>query len=208
MRMTPTKALIAAGLAAAFVAPATASAATTVPVTTTADSVASCTDPQVSPLLAEFGDPRSYFVAPGGDFEDGAAGWQLSGGALLGYGSDGLDIVGGTRSLRLPAGASAVSPSFCVDERFPSFRLTTAQLGLNKANLKVEVIHPGETDNVDKAGKVATAPISAWGLTPDMAIDTQASGWHRIALRFTVDKADFLSDLRVDDVVVDPRLSR
>ena len=38
-------------------------------------------DPHVGPLLADHKDDDLYFVAPGGDFEDGAVGWQLEGGA-------------------------------------------------------------------------------------------------------------------------------
>jgi hypothetical protein len=209
MRMNIYRALAAAGLAVALIAPATASAGElTLPVTTTAESIESCVDPTVSPLLAGLGDTRSYFVAPGGDFEDGAAGWQLAGGATIAPGSNGLGIVGGSSSLKLGAGSSAISPAFCVDERFPSFRMAAAQLGAAKANVKVQVVYPGQKDNVDDVGKVESKTVTDWGLTPDMAIDTKVPGWHRIALRLSVDKVAAASDVRVDDVVIDPRLSR
>lgn len=201
-----TKTVAAACLAAALVVPATASAADAVPVDTTAESILSCVDPTVSPLLADFGDLRSYFVAPGGDFEGGADGWQLSDGAAIVPGSSTLGIVGGASSLSLPAGAEAISPAFCVDERYPSFRMAYAQHGSAEAKVNVDVIDPDANGKGDSAGRFKTRSVTAWGLTPDMKLDTKQSGWHRIALRISVDKADTRSDLRIDDVVIDPRM--
>src|SRR5829696_6610590 len=55
----------------------------TVAVQSTAETRETCTDPHVAPLLRSFKDNGLYFLAPGGDFERGAAGWQLSGGAAV-----------------------------------------------------------------------------------------------------------------------------
>src|SRR5438094_562312 len=85
---------------------------------------------RIAPLLSGFKDDSLYFVAPGGDFENGAPGWQLEGGAQVESGSSVLAPLGaGGSSLRLPAGSAATSPAFCVDERYPKFRLTGGQLG-------------------------------------------------------------------------------
>ena len=205
MRSKLMKVMIAACVASAVAAPA-ASAGITLPVVTTTESVETCTDPAVDSLLSAFGDLRSYFAAPGGDFENGAAGWQLTGGAAIVPGSSSLGVLGGSSSLQLAAGSSAISPAFCVDERYPSFRMASAQLGDAKVKVKVEVVTPGVKDNVDQAGSLATKSATDWGLSSDMKIDTKKPGWHRVALRLSVDKAATWSDLRVDDVVVDPRM--
>src|SRR4051794_33855287 len=111
----------------------------TVQVASTNATEQTCTDPQVSPLLSDAGDDDLYFVAPGGSFENGAAGWELDGGASIGFGSNAFSPLGtGLRSLQLPAGSSATSPAFCVDDRYPSFRVNTAQVG-GDAKVKIKV---------------------------------------------------------------------
>ena len=66
--------------------------------TVTADSTAetreTCRDPELAPLLQDFNDDDLYFVAPGGDFESGEAGWQLAGGATIGIGSSAFSPFG------------------------------------------------------------------------------------------------------------------
>ena len=142
------------------VAPAMADESTATPdftgETVTAQSTTAtqqtCSDPDVAPLLSSFKDDSLYFVAPGGDFEDGAPGWQLDGGAQIGSGSSVLAPLGaGGSSLRLPAGSAATSPAFCVDERYPKFRLTVGQLGTAKGKVSVSVVYPGLQKNVRHA---------------------------------------------------------
>jgi hypothetical protein len=73
--------------------------------------------PLSQPFLA-FGDDDSYFLAPSGDFEAGAPGWTLDGGAAL------VDSPAGTgTALSLPPGATAVSPPVCVTRNHVSARL-------------------------------------------------------------------------------------
>jgi hypothetical protein len=182
----------------------------TVTVADTAATDATCQDPVVSPLLAELGDPRDYFVVPGADFEQGAAGWQLDRGATLTLGSSTLGVpslTGG--SLRLPAGASATSPAFCVDERFPTFRFFLGNFSARaRADVDVEVIYPGTADNVREAGTVVSKPLG-WALSQDIDLKPEygakVGGWRKVALRF-VGSDDTASQTRIDDVVVDPRM--
>ena len=175
----------------------------------TAASAQTCSDPDVSPLLSSFNDDDLYFTAPGGSFEGRMDGWQLEDGATVSDGSSLLGILGGERSLSLPVGASATSPEFCVDERYPKFRLSTAQLG-DKGNAKVSVsvIYPGLEKNVRHA-KDVDAQRGRWQLSGKIDLKPQYGmkkrGWRLVALRFAVPKGESSTDVRVDDVVVDPR---
>src|SRR5690349_7217728 len=120
----------------------------------TAASAESCADPDTTPLLSSFDDDDLYAPAPGGTFDDGAGGWQLAGGASVGAASGGLRVLGmSTGALDLPVGGSAMSPTFCVDERYPHFRFSYAQESPDEdSDVRVEVIYPGlEKDNVRKA---------------------------------------------------------
>jgi hypothetical protein len=172
-------------------------------------SAETCSDPEVAPLLSSFKDDDLYFTAPGGSFEGGTDGWQLEGGAAVSDGSNLLDVLGGDRSLSLPVGATATSPEFCVDERYPKFRLSTAQLGdKGNAKVRVSVIYPGLEKNVRHA-KDVDAQRGRWQLSAKIDLKPQYGmkkrGWRLVALRFEVPKGEASADVRVDDVVVDPR---
>jgi hypothetical protein len=183
----------------------------TVAVETTAATRETCTDPEVAPLLQDFKDHDSYFLAPGGDFEHGADGWQLDGGAAIGVGSSAFSPLGsGQSSLRLPAGSAATSPAFCVDERYPHFRISVGQLGEKKAKVRVSVVYPGLEKNVRREADVDADDKHPWKLSKRLGIKPnygrKQGGWRLVALRFEVAKAEDLADARVDDILVDPRM--
>jgi hypothetical protein len=203
----------------AMAAPATASASDdaaeftgeTVAVESTAETEVTCSDPEVAPLLQDFKDDDLYFVAPGGDFEGGADGWQLGGGAAIGVGSSAFSPLGsGDHSLQLPAGSVATSPAFCVDERYPHFRISVGQLGAKKAKVQVSVVYPGLEKNVRRESDVDADDKHPWKLSKKLNLKPdhgrKRGGWRLVALRFEVLKADQGADVRVDDVLVDPRM--
>jgi hypothetical protein len=183
----------------------------TVTAATTAETLETCSDPEVAPLLQDFKDDGLYFVAPGGDFEEGADGWQLEGGAEIGPGSSAFSPLGsGQGSLRLPAGSAATSPAFCVDERFPTFRVTVGQLGRRKARVRVSVVYPGLEKNVRKEADVDADEKDRWRLSNRLNLHPthglKRGGWRLVALRFEVVKEEVGADARIDDVLVDPRM--
>ena len=168
-------------------------------------------DPEVAPLLSEFNDDDLYFLAPGGDFEHGAAAGTLEGDARIAGGSSVFSPFGsGDHSLQLPVGSAATSPAFCVDERYPRFRMSVGQLGAKKAEVQVSVVYPGLRDNVRKTGDVTADEKHRWRLSNKLNLDPQRGlkrkAWRLVALRFEVLKSDAAGDARVDDVLVDPKM--
>jgi len=183
----------------------------TVAVESTAATQETCSDPAVAPLLQEFKDNDLYFLAPGGDFEQGADGWQFEGGAGIGDGSNAFSpFTSGQSSLQLPAGSTATSPAFCVDERYPHFRISVGQLGEKKVQVRVSVVYPGLEKNVRREADVGADDKHPWKLSKRLAIKPRQGlkqgGWRLVALRFEVIKADDVADARVDDILVDPRM--
>lgn len=178
----------------------------------TAASAESCTDPDAAPLLSSFGDDDLYAPAPGGDFDGTAAGWQLDGGAYVGAADGGLNVLGmSTGALALPVGASAVSPTFCVDERYPHLRLAFAQESLDEdADVRVEVIYPGlAKDNVHKVKDLKAKHGRGWQLSERVKLDPtrglKRGGWRLIAIRLSVENGKPGTRVRVDDVLIDPK---
>jgi hypothetical protein len=178
----------------------------------TAASAESCTDPDVSPLLAAFKDDAAYAPAPGGAFETGAAGWQLEGGASVGSAIGGLGVLGASAgALDLPVGAVATSPTFCVDERYTHFRFSYAQDSQEAdADVRVEVLYPGLTEkNVLKVEDLKAQRRRGWQLTKRINLHAnhglKRGGWRLVAIRIHVRDGKPGARVRVDDVV-DPRL--
>jgi hypothetical protein len=179
----------------------------------TAASAESCTDPDVSPLLAAFKDDAAYAPAPGGAFETGAAGWQLEGGASVGSAIGGLGVLGASAgALDLPVGAAATSPTFCVDERYTHFRFAYAQESVEAdADVRVEVLYPGlSRKNVLRVEDLKAERRRGWQLTKKIELHAshglKRGGWRLVAIRIHVRDGKPGARVRIDDVLVDPRL--
>lgn len=177
----------------------------------TAATDQTCSDPQLATPLTAFKDERSYFLAPGGNFEDASApGWTLEGGASIAAGNEPFGVHGGGGSaLSLPAGSSATSPVFCIDLNYPSFRFFAQQeQAAADAGLQVDVIYPEKPGkNVRKAAKYG--PLKEWKLSKDVHLEPKttgkAAGWRKVALRFSVPVTKKGASWKVDSILIDPR---
>jgi hypothetical protein len=110
-----------------------------------------------------------------------------------------------TTSLRLPAGARATSPTFCVDLNYPTFRFFSTQ---GKAPLSVDVIYPALGTKKPKATTIKGG-ATGWTLAKDVdlrpTVVTKDAGWRLVQLRYVADQA-LKGDWLVDDVLIDPRM--
>jgi hypothetical protein len=148
--------------------------------------------------FAPWGDSSTYFPAPGGSFEGGAAGWTLADGAKLVSG--GAPFIAGSTgtSLALPAGASATAPAVCVDLGSPTLRffakgsssLVLVQVMIGRIPLPIGVLTPGGSWQPSPAYAYLTNVVSA--LTP--------TGTTSVTFRFTT----LSGSAQIDDVLVDP----
>ncbi len=156
----------------------------------------SCPVAPVSQPFAPWGDPSSYELAPGGDFE--APGWTLDGAARPVAGSEPFAATGslGRQSLSLSGGADATSPSFCMDASKPTLRLFTSGGGI----LSVAIVTGGVTIPV---GIV----VASSGWEPSPILLTGGSllgplGGGDVSARIRVSAVS--GQPQVDDVFVDP----
>jgi hypothetical protein len=191
---------MAVGLAAAaLLAPAAAAEAATTP----------CAGESLDQVFADWGDTSWYFLAPDGGFEDGARGWTLTGAASVVDGEEplGVGAPGGARSLSLPAGASAISPAFCIQPDSRTVRWV--QQGTRGSLLAVNVVHvdpdassPGRMLGAVRAG-------GSWEPSPTVRIPLAGTGIAGngsvlVALEFRTLRGAW----RLDDLVVDPKMRR
>ncbi|MDX6677742.1 MAG: hypothetical protein QOE31_1794 [Solirubrobacteraceae bacterium] len=153
---------VAAAIAAlaASAAPAMASATT-------------CPAAPTSNPFANWGDNADYQLAPGGDVEDAAASWSLTGGAGSSEGNETYMVTsaGDHRSMRLPGTASATTARMCVGVEHPTFRFFAKRQGGSAAGtLRVDVVYS------DASGREVSLPVGEvsdsddW--TPTQALPT------------------------------------
>ena len=93
-------------------------------------SAPSCVDPATSHPFLPWLDIASYVPAPDGGFEAGAKGWDLNGATTV-AGNETFKVGGSAddTALRVPAGGSATSPTFCVGLEHPTARLFAKRVG-------------------------------------------------------------------------------
>lgn len=192
-------------LAAAMVATvalAVPTAANAGPLTANAPA---CSSQTLSQPFLPWADLMSYTLNPGGSFENGTAGWTLSG-ASVASGNEQFYVTspGDKKSLWLPSGSSATSAPVCVGIEHPTIRFF-AKADSSLAQLSVDVLFE------DAAGNVLSAPIgvvtgnTAWAPTltyPIVAnlLPLLPDNHTAVAFRFGVSGGSF----RIDDLYVDP----
>lgn len=149
----------------------------------------------------QFGDKHAYYPFSNNGFESGANGWSLSGGAYVGSGNEPWYTNGwGSRSLTLPPGASATSPSFCINLLDPSVRMFTR--GSRGGNLQIQVVFRGLTGNItgifnfaDQDGSGAWSPSDRVSSSLALPLLTSSA-----QIRVTAASGTW----QVDDAFVDP----
>ena len=191
--------LLAAWLAIAPPAPAS-------PLVASAES---CDAQELSQPFTPWADPANYTLAPDGGFEAKAADWSLEGGASVVAGNEPY-YVGDERdkrSLSLPTGSSAMSPTMCVGIEHPTIRLFARNTGSPLSSLKVKVHY------VDGFGKTQSAPIGVvgangqWQPTQQMVIGVNLLPLlpgERTPVAFEFTPTGSGGEWQIDDVYVDP----
>jgi hypothetical protein len=196
----------AVATAAVFAAPASAGILTA--------SATDCGDETLTKPFALFGDQANYKRVAGGNFEAANADWTLSRGAKIVTGNEPWKVGGAKdgKSLVLPAGSSAISPTSCVGLAEPTMRFFVKKnraplLGISTLAVSVHV--------KTSLGLVVPVPIGVvlgngqWKPSPRMLIVANLlpllpGDRTPVAFQFT----PLLGDWQIDDVYVDPFRAR
>jgi hypothetical protein len=187
-----------------FAAAGAASAANSV-----ATYFAACSAQSLSTPFSQWGDTSSYFLLPGGSFEGTAdqVGWSLSGGASLTAGNEPFYVnsANDSQSLTVPAGGTATSPYFCVDNTMPDLRLFALQ-ATGGSDLQVTaLVQTSNGVRTVSLADLADGSMSSWAPTEPIAGNTASlpdGTTLSVALQFSAPGAS--GSWQIDDVYVDP----
>jgi hypothetical protein len=168
-----------------------------------AASAASCPEQAVTQPFASLGDDNSYFMAPGGDFEQKNNPWVITGKGKIEDKNDAYAEIWGKKALSLNEGSSSISPEVCVDVDRPHLRLALRN-DKGKGQLRI--------DAVSASGEVTTlATIDAennkkWRMSDFVPLTgplgIEGDTVQDVQLRLTADVGTW----RVDGVAIDPRV--
>jgi hypothetical protein len=162
-----------------------------------------------SKVFAPWGDYANYSLVPGGSFESGTPAWAMSGGAKVVAGNETFYVRSRTdsRSLYLPSGSSALSPTVCFGLGDWHSRFFVRNVGSSGGSLKVDIVVKSLVgglvailDGGSVSASGAWAPSSRVRLT--LTNLCSLLGVRAVAFRFrTVGSG---AAFQVDDVYLDP----
>jgi hypothetical protein len=168
---------------------------------------ASCSYPSNGRTFSQWGDLSTYVPAPGGTFEGGAAGWNLSKASVVdGNESFFLNRSSDSKALSIASGGSATSPSACVDRSYPTFRFMARNTGSRLAVLKVDAIYldaPGHL-KIKTVGFTTAGPGWQPSFVQVLVLGqlTQVGTESYVQFRFT--PVGVNASFQIDDVYIDP----
>jgi hypothetical protein len=167
-----------------------------------------CTSRAEAPAFAGWGDTFSYFRVPNGGFESGATDWALTGGASVVTGNEPYRVGAATdtRSLRIPAGATAESRTICVSRGEDTIRLFVNNARVSGSILHVEAIVRSTSGQTAQTAFDVNGDAAPAGWAPTMRLGIPnllgGTGTEELTLRFTT--RGTAATWSVDDVYVDP----
>jgi hypothetical protein len=170
---------------------------------------AACSHAGAKQAFSQFGDTRSYVLAPDGGFEGGGVGWSLGRGAKVVDGNESyyLNESDDSKSLSLPADSSAVSPPICMQIDTPSFRLMARNGGDPSSRLRVEatyrllgLVQTRVVSTISASGSWAPTKSVSTVLTLSTVVGTLIPS----SIQVRITPLDNKGDWQVDDLYVDP----
>lgn len=163
-----------------------------------------CPGQTFSQTFEAFGDSNWYTLVEGSEFNGGAEGWELSGGAEVVNGVRPDGSIGGV--LKLPSGAEAVSPAVCVTLDYPKAR-TWVDAVDGGGGVAVELVYPEKAEGI-ATGRLSDKSENNWTLSRQFNVKPQMAGGQEGVreVRFVFANNTKSSDFHIWGLFVDPRM--
>jgi hypothetical protein len=165
-------------------------------------SAASCGAGGTAHPFKQFGDNANYKLLEGGSFESATSGWSLTNASVVGENESYNVEGGGSHSLEIGAGGSAVSPLFCLNVELPTFRFF--ERGNSTLSLALRWTTPSGFTREWPLGSVR--PDSDWSPSPIVRLSSVLPfGEALLSVKARlIFRAGGEGPVKIDDVYVDP----
>jgi len=125
-----------------------------------------------STVFSSLGDTANYTPLTGGTFEGDMSGWTLNS-ASVAPGNEPwqVDGAGDSRSLSIASGGTAVSPTFCVSSKTPTWRFFAHAADASPdtvLHVSAQVVTPGGHVIQVPLTNLSGSGYSSWAATPAM----------------------------------------
>lgn len=159
-------------------------------------------DPFSFKAFQPWGDGSNYMLMPGGSFEDGTPSWALSGGAKPVLGNESFYINSKTdkKSLYMPSGSSATSPTMCFAAG--DWHLRFVNKGSGQVRVTVHVSSLLGLLSVLDGGTVK--PGATWTPSPKVGLLLSNVGGLLTTKAISIRLTSSGGTAQVDDVYLDP----
>ena len=167
-----------------------------------------CTGRSEKAVFAPWGDTFKYFTVSNGGLESGTTDWALTGGAGVVSGNEPYFVGGAnhSKSLRIPAGATAETRDICVSRGEDTIRLFVKNARVAGSILHVEAIVRGSNGQIAQTAFDVNGDAAPKGWAPTMRLGIPnllgGTGTQTLTLRFTT--RGTAATWSIDDVYVDP----
>lgn len=169
---------------------------------------AACATSTTSTPFRAWGDTAAYALLTNGGFESGTTGWSL-GGASVVSGNEPWKVrsSGDSRSLKIPAGKTVVSPALCVDITKPTWRFFTKRISGTWGGITYAVRYRDASGATVQTTLGYLDGTTSWAPTAVLPLSTSLALWNssqtlQVQLVFTTSAGG--GDFQIDDVYVDP----
>jgi hypothetical protein len=163
---------------------------------------------KASKIFEPWGDYSNYLLVPGGSFEAGTPGWSLSRGARVVEGNEPFHVngAGDGRSLYVPSGGSALSPTVCFGLGDWHARFFVRNVGSARGSLKVDITVKSLLGLVSLLDGGTVSASGEWSPSPRIGLTLtnlcSLLGVRAISFRFRAVGSG--AAFQVDDVYLDP----
>jgi hypothetical protein len=161
-----------------------------------------------SKVFAPWGDYSNYLLVPGGSFESGGPAWAMSGGAKVVPGNESFYVRSrsDSRSLYVPSGGSALSPTVCFGFGDWHARFFVRNVGSAQGSLKVDVAVKSLLGLVSILDGGSVSATGVWAPSPriGLTLTNVCSLLGVKAISFRLRAVGSGAAFQVDDVYLDP----
>jgi hypothetical protein len=173
----------------------------------TTEPAATC-ETQPSQPFRPWSDYARYVLVPGGSFESGSPAWSLSKGAVIVPGNEPFYVRSrsDSRSLYMPAGSSAITPTLCFAFGDWHLRFFMRNTGTRSSALRVDVVVRSALGLLSILDGGSVSADGVWRPSPRVGLlvsnVTSLLGTEAVAFRFRAVGTG--AAFQVDDVYLDP----
>jgi hypothetical protein len=176
-------------------------------------AAASCPQRPTTQAFSRWGDLNSYFLVPGGSFESGTSSWMLyasdHGSIKTTASQEPWKVNGSThsRSLRLPAYSTAQSSNICLASNEEFGRFFYNDPGVRGASLLVKVEAWSSAGRMNTELRIPSG-AAGWRVSPQIVMPNKRDSAGDQWITITMTPVDAPAAWSIDDVMIDPWISR